>query len=121
MKRAYIILCSLWVFLSANAQQYPPEWTKYTLGGYMYDIQSDSNDKNLPETDFKDYLLNIARTNLAKQVQVRVQDAANLDKQSVNGRTTITYSASTNFSTNVNLKLVETKTAYDLGQKSVMR
>lgn len=117
MKRAYIILCSLWVFLSVNAQQYPPEWAKYTLGGYMYDIQSDSNEKNLPETDFKNYLLNIARTNLAKQVQVRVQDVANLDKQSVNGKTTITYSANTIFSTNVNLKLVETKTAYDLGEK----
>lgn len=113
MKRAYIILCSLWIFLSANAQQYPPEWVKYTSGGYVYDIQSDSNEKNLSETDFKNYLLNIARTNLAKQVQVRVQDAARLDKQSVDGKTTITYSANTNFSTDVNLKLVETKTTYD--------
>lgn len=103
--------------MSANAQQYPPEWTKYALGGYMYDIQSDSNEKNLSETDFKNYLLNIARANLAKQIQVRVQDVAKLDKQSVNGQTNITYSANTIFSTDVNLKLVETKTAYDLNAK----
>lgn len=117
MKRAYIILCSLWIFLSANAQQYPPEWVKYTSGGYMYDIQSDSNERNLSETDFKNYLLNIVRANLAKQVQVRVQDLAKLDKQSVNGQTNITYSANTTFSTDVNLKLLETKTTYDSHSK----
>lgn len=113
MKRVCIFLCSLWILLSADAQQYPPEWVSYTLGGYLYDIQSDSNTKNLSETDFKNYLLNIARTNLAKQVQVRVQDAARLEKSSKDGHTTITYSAKTDFSTDVDLKLVETKTSYD--------
>ena len=101
------------MFLRVNAQQYPPEWSKYTSGEYMYDIQSDSNNKDLSETDFKNYLLNIARTNLAKQSQVLVQNVARLDKQSVNGKTAITYSTSTNFSTDVNLRLVETKTTYD--------
>lgn len=117
MKRAFVILCSLLVFMSVNAQQYPPEWTKFTLGGYMFDIQSGCNEKNLPETDFKNDLLNIARTNLAKQVQVQVQDLANIDKLSVDGKTVITYSANTKISTNVNLKLVETRTLYDLDTK----
>lgn len=113
MKQAWLFLCLLWVSLGVKAQQYPPEWVKFTYGGYVYDIQSDSNDRNLPETDFKNYLLNIARTNLAKQIQVRVQDVAELNKLSVNGRTAITYSSNTGFSTDVNLKLVETKTIYN--------
>lgn len=99
--------------LGVKAQQYPPEWIRFTYSGYMHDIQSDSNDRNLSETDFKNYLLSIARANLAKQIQVRVQDVAELSKQSTNGQTSITYSSSTNFSTDVNLKLVETRTTYN--------
>lgn len=117
MKQAWILFSLLWISLGVNAQQYPPEWVKYTYGGYVYDIQSDSNDRNLSETDFKNYLLNIARTNLAKQIQVQVKDVAELNKLSVNGRTAITYSSNTNFSTDVNLKLVETKTAYESASK----
>lgn len=117
MKRVYIIICSLWICLNTNAQQYPPEWSKYTLGGYIYDIQNDYNEKNLSETDFNNYLLNIARTNLAKQIQVQVQDVARLEKKSLDGRTTVTYIDNTDFSTNVNLRLVETRTSYDSHSK----
>ncbi len=106
-------LCLLCLYFGINAQQYPPEWLKYTSGGYIYDIQSDYNNRDLTETKFKNYLLDIARTNLAKQIQVQVQDVAKLDKLSNNGRTSITYSSNTSFSTDVNLKLVETKTSYD--------
>ncbi|MCH5311549.1 MAG: hypothetical protein J1E57_06300 [Prevotella sp.] len=113
MKQVLFAFCLLWMSLGVNAQQYPSEWVKYTHDGYMYDIQSDCNNKNLTETDFKNYLLNIARTNLAKQIQVRVQDVATLKKTSVDGRTSITYSSMTNFSTDVNLKLVEVKTTYN--------
>lgn len=113
MKQARLLICLLWISFGVRAQQYPPEWAKYTYGGYVYDIQSDSNDRNLSETDFKNYLLNIARMNLARQIQVRVQDVAELNKLSVNGRTAVTYSSNTGFSTDVDLKLVETNTAYD--------
>lgn len=118
MKQAWFIFCMLWISSGVKAQQYPSEWVKYTHDGYMYDIQSDSNDRNLSETDFKNYLLNIARTNLAKQVQIRVKDVAELNKTAVNGRSSITYSSNTSFSTNVNLKLVETKTVYNSTSKT---
>ncbi len=111
--RICFFLCLLCIYFGISAQQYPPEWLKYTSGGYMYDIQSDYNNRDLTETKFKNYLLDIARTNLAKQIQVQVQDVAKLDKLSNNGRTCITYSSNTSFSTDVNLKLVETKTSYD--------
>ncbi|MDE7379334.1 MAG: hypothetical protein K2N13_10330 [Paraprevotella sp.] len=113
MKQICFFFFLLWGSWGVKAQQYPSEWVKYTYSGYLYDIQSDSNDRNLSETDFKNYLLNIARTNLAKQIQVRVQDVAELNKQSINGRTSVTYSSSTNFSTDVNLKLVETRATYN--------
>lgn len=117
MKIIYAFLCSLCILLDTNAQQYPPEWSRYTNDGYIYDVQSDNNSNNLSEADFKNYLLNIARTNLAKQIQVQVQDFAELNKLSKDGRTSIIYSANTSFSTDVNLKLVETKTIYDSSSK----
>ena len=113
MKRIGAILLLLTAFLHVDAQECPPEWVRYTYGGYIYDIQSDNNNRNLSETDFKNYLLNIARTNLAKQIKVSVQDVAQLNKVSVDGRTTIGYTSSTRFSTDVDMKLVETKTLYN--------
>ncbi len=113
MKRIGAILLLLLTFLRVNAQECPPEWVMYTYGGYFYDIQSDNNNRNLSETDFKNYLLNIARTNLAKQIKVSVQDVAQLNKVSADGRTAINYASSTTFSTDVDMKLVETKTLYN--------
>ena len=118
IKMLFIIL-SLFASLAVEckAQGYPSEWVEYTYSGYLYAIESDNNYKNLSETDFKNYLLDIARTNLAKQIQIRVHDVADLNKQAINGRTSIEYSSQTNFSTDVNLKLLETKTIYDTVSK----
>lgn len=118
MKRISLLFGFVCLLLNTNAQQCPSGWVKYTSGGYLYDIQGDSNDNGLSETDFKNNLLNIARTNLAKQIQVRVQDFAEVNKSSKDGRTSIIYSANTIFSTDVNFKLVETKTSYDSATKS---
>lgn len=117
MKRTFVLLTFAIVSLIVNAQQYPAEWVDYTHSGYLSDIQGDSNSKDLPEIDFKNYLLNVALTNLAKHIQVRVHDVANLAKLSKDGRTSITYSANTQFSTDVNFQLVETKTVYDSSSK----
>lgn len=113
MTRIGALLLLLLTFLRVDAQECPPEWVKYTYGGYFYDIQSDNNNRNLSETDFKNYLLNIARVNLAKQIKVSVQDVAQLNKVSVDGRTAISYVSNTAFSTDVDMKLVETKTLYN--------
>lgn len=112
MKRISVILLLLLAFLCVHAQECPPEWVRYTYGEYFYDIQSDVNRQGLSETAFKNGLLDIARSNLAKQIKISVQDVAQLNKVSVDGHTTINYVSTTNFSTDVNLKLVETKTFY---------
>lgn len=107
-----ILLCG-----QGMAQNYPPEWVKYTFGEYLFDFQNDYNSRNLTETDFKNHLLNIARTNLAKQVKVQVQDFTQMNKTAVNGRTNITYGSATTFRTDVDLKLVETQTKYNPATK----
>ena len=112
MKRILLFgLCFGLSFVSM-AQTCPPEWSPYTSANYLYDLQSDYNNRGLSDTDFKNYLLNVARTNLAKQVRMRVTDEANLYKQAVGGRSQINYSSSTQFSTDVSLQLVNTKTLY---------
>ena len=112
MKINFFLLFFVGWTCSVCAQQCPPEWVKYTFGDYLYDIQSDYNNRGLSETAFKNYLLNVAHTYLAKKVQMQVKDEADLHKSAVDGRSHISYSSSTHFSTDVNLKLVDSKTLY---------
>ncbi len=113
MRRLVVFFCLISLSLHVLSQQYPPEWANYTLGGYLYVIEHDQNTKNLSETAYKNYLLDIARTNLAKQVEVQVQQTAVLQKEAINGRTNIAYGSVATFTTDVNLKLVSTLTKYD--------
>ena len=108
-----MLVLSAGIAFTLDSQNCPPEWLGYTVPGYLSDIQSGFNTRNLSETSFKQYLLDLARTNLAKQVEVGVKDAAVLSKVSQDGRTSISYSSTTVFSTDVSLKLVETKTMYN--------
>ncbi len=115
-KSLCILLFMAWTFCVV-AQQYPPEWVQYTHSGYMCDIQSDINTRNLSETEFKNFLLDIARTNLAKQVSISVNDKATLITRAVDGHTSTVYNSSTTFSTDVDMSLVETRTRYDDSSK----
>lgn len=112
MKEFIFFIMVIWTFLSINAQECPPEWVKYTHGGYLYDIQKDNNSRKLPEADFKNILVNNARAGLAKQIKLSVQDVAKLEKTAVDGKTSVKYSSNTTFSTDINMKLVETKSMY---------
>lgn len=119
MKKFCLVFSLLWTLLAANAQQYPPEWNRFTSGEYLYDIQSEQKNKDTSIADISDYLLNLARTNLAKQIEVRVKDQATLQKSSVNGKSNIVYNSQSDFLTEVNLKLVETQTLYDKSSNCV--
>ena len=101
------------VFFALFGQECPPEWRQYTTNGYIYDIQHDRNTSGCPETDFRNYLTDIARANVGKQIQVRITDYASLNKVSINGMSSTSYTASTQFSTDLNIKLVETKSCYN--------
>lgn len=113
MNRFIIIVLSLMVGLAAQSQNYPSDWVKYTSDGYFYDIESGSNRQNLPETRFKNDLLDLARTNLSKQVQVRVSEVSNMDKSVVDGHSSVLYTSMRSVSTDVDLQLAETRTQFD--------
>lgn len=97
----------LFLGIVAYAQNYPSEWVRYTSDGYFHDIESGPN---------KQSALNMARTNLARQIQIRVKEVSQMDKQAVNGRSSILYRSSTTFSTDVDMNLAETKTHYNTEQ-----
>lgn len=114
MKRGvFVVLCLLFSLVATAQQSYPTEWNAYMQKGYLSEVQSDINRRDLTESEFLNLLVNNARVNLAKQIQVRVQDHALMHKEAINGRTNISYNVQTRFSTDVELKLVETRTFYD--------
>lgn len=93
--------------VAATAQGYPSEWRRYTSDAYFHDIESATDRQSA---------LNLARTNLARQVQVKVQENSRIDKQAVNGRTGVSYSSTARFSTDVDMSLAETKSHYDAAE-----
>ena len=114
MNRIVSIIILLFTVFSLKAQNYPSEWVKYTSDGYFHDIESGRNSQNLSDTKFKNDLLDLARANLSKQIQVRVEEVSRIDKNVVDGRSTILYSSERNFTTDVDMQLAETKSQYDL-------
>lgn len=117
--RTVALTCLLSGVFGAYAKHAAPKaWSEYTTPLYLYDIQTDKNDRDVSESDFIGNLLDIARTNLAKQIQLYVNDTAILKKDAIDGRTSVQYSAQTKFVTDVNLKLVHTKTSYNPNDKT---
>lgn len=112
MNRLLIVLLLL-ASLQLKAQNYPSEWMRYTTDAYFHDIEHGSNSQNLSEAKFKNDLLDLARTNLSKQIQVRVAEVSNMDKNVVNGRSSIVYTSMRNVSTDVDMQLAETRTQFD--------
>lgn len=104
MKKLISMALLLLAGVVASAQGYPSEWSRYTTDAYYHDIESAAT---------KQAALELARTNLARQVQVRVSEVSQMDKEVVNGRSTILYSSSMTFSTDVEMNLAESKSYYD--------
>lgn len=113
MNRITAIALLLLAVLSLKAQNYPSEWVRYTSDGYFYDIESGCNSQNFNESRFKNDLLDLARTNLSKQIQVRVAEVSRMDKNVVNGRSSILYNSIRSVSTDVDMQLAETRTQFD--------
>ena len=77
MKNILAIALLLFAGCLTQAQNYPSEWVKYTTDGYFHDIES---------AQVKQDALDLARTNLAKQIQVRVNEVSQIDKNVIDGR-----------------------------------
>lgn len=119
MKRFVPIVLLLLFGLKLKAQSYPPDWVKYTNEGYFFDIESGSNSQQMDEAKFRNDLLDLARANLSKQIQVKVEEVNQLDKTAVNGKTDIQYSSTRRFTTDLNLKLAKTENHTDIASGMV--
>lgn len=113
MKRILTTALLIVASLTALAQKCPNEWMCYTTDAYFHDVESGVNDKNLSEAKFKSNLLDLARTNLSKQIQVRVEQVSQTDKNVVDGKTHIVYNSSNQVSTDVDMQLSESKSYLD--------
>lgn len=113
MKRILLFIPLLIAALAVEAQKCPPEWVKYTSDGYFYDVESGKNTQGVADTKFKNDLLDLARSNLAKQIQVKVDEESQMNKTAINGHSNIDYRSVRNISTNVDMQLAETRTLYD--------
>ena len=87
-----------------TAQNYPSEWLKYTSDAYFHDIES---------ADSKQAALELSRTNLARQIQVRVKEVSQMDKTVTNGRSNVLYSSNKSFSTDVDMNLAKSESFYN--------
>lgn len=112
MKRIVSLFFVTLVFV-ATAQDYPAEWKKYVGGRYLSDIQQGYNDRGMTEEAYKNYLADIARGNLARQLEIKVNDFATTSRHSVNGDVSINYESQLEISTQIKLKHVKTQMTYN--------
>ena len=103
MKRLSSLILALLAGALVMAQHYPADWSRLTSDAYYHDIESAAT---------KQEALSRARINLAKQIQVRVEEVSTLNTQSVNGRSQVLYNSSKSFSTEVDMSLAESKSYY---------
>lgn len=113
----FFLLCFFTNLYTIVAQDYPSEWNQFTSNRFLYSIASEENEKDLSETRFVEGLLNTVRTNIAKQIEIRINDCARLNKTAINGKSSVSYNATTTFSTDVNIKLLKTLHSYDVSSK----
>lgn len=107
MKKSFGVVLLLLMGVVSLAQKYPSEWRQFTSDGYFHDIESGTS---------KQSALDLARTNLAHQIQIKVKEVSQMDKQAINGRSNIIYRSSKTFSTDLDMSLTETKTHYNEAQ-----
>ena len=107
MKRFFAAVTLLAMGVVAMAQNYPSDWVRFTSDGYFHDIESSSN---------KQEAIDQARTNLARQIQVKVNEVSQRETRSVNGRSTVLYGSVKTMSTDLDMSLTETKSYYNEAQ-----
>lgn len=114
MRKLLVITLLLLFSLSAKAQTYPSEWSKYINESYFYDIESSDNSQQMDEAKFRNDLLDLARANLSKQIQVKVEEVSQMDKTAIDGTSHIQYASSRRFTTDLDLKLARTESHTDI-------
>lgn len=113
MRRITGIFLYLFVAVSLIAQNHPAEWNQFVGSRYLSDIQQGYNNRGMTEDAYKNYLADIARGNLARQLEVNVKDFATSSRHSINGDVSIDYKSQLDISTQIKLKHVKTQMTYN--------
>ena len=112
MRKSILLFIAILCFHSLWGQNYPLRWKDFTSVGYIYSIEEDQKDSKTSQSVFIEQLLNQARLNVAKQVNISIADKSDLVKTSLNGITDINYFSHTTFTTDVSMRLLKTDTEY---------
>lgn len=112
MRKSILSFIAILCFHSLWGQNYPLRWKEFTSVGYIYSIEEDHKDSKTSQSVFIEQLLNQARLNVAKQVNVSIADKSDLVKTSLNGVTDIKYLSHTTFTTDVSMRLLKTDSEY---------
>lgn len=112
MRKSILLFITILCFHNLWGQNYPLRWKDFTSVGYIYSIEEDQKDSKTSQSVFIEQLLNQARLNVAKQVNVSIVDKSDLVKTSLNGITDINYFSHTTFTTDVSMRLLKTDTEY---------
>lgn len=116
MRRPLVFFTLLISFcLKATGQNYPSRWQRYTTPWYIYAIEEDYKNPETTQSVLINTLLNRARLNVAKQVNISIVDKADLVKKSLNGVTNIDYSSKTTYTTDASMHLLKTDSEYNSG------
>lgn len=119
--RSKLIIWSLFLLCvhtaTVFAQSYPEDWKVYQSPKYFCCFQSGTNPDGMPIETYLEALTSAAISGLARQMEVQVSETAELEKTSINGTSSVSYSSHTSYSTDVKLKLVNTKTQYNKREK----
>ena len=117
MRRILLLLSSLFLAgnLSGESFAYPLKWNTLTSDRYIYAIEEDENTEGVSQPVFLNELLNRARLNVARQLNVSVSEQATLVKDAVAGMTRVSYASVATFSTTASLQLLRTETDYQNG------
>lgn len=91
-----------------TGQGCPPQWLRYTSDGYIHAVESDMIPSGESQTIFINSLIDRARLNVAKQLNISITDKAKLVKRSLDGITSISYSSVTSYSTEATMRLLRT-------------
>ncbi|MCQ2051325.1 MAG: hypothetical protein MJY74_03885 [Bacteroidaceae bacterium] len=99
----FFLLC-----LSMTGQDCPLQWLRYTSDAYIHAVESDVIPSDTSQTVIINSLIDRARLNVAKQLNVSISDKAKLTKQSLDGITSVSYSSTTTYTTEATMRLLRT-------------
>ena len=113
MKRAAFSILFFTIFNILLSQGLPNEWSQFLFDDYMSEVKEGTKEKKISEQDFLKMLEQDAVKGLSRQVNRKIEDKTALRKTAINGISSIEFESSTNFSTDVELDLAQTKVKYD--------